>query len=214
MQASLVLPRAGGQLLASAIGAVSAIRQTKKPLHPRGRVVDGVVRRRGGSRPAGVAWLDEPGEDPALVRLSRGVGLPAQLPDVHGLALRIPGGDRPADLLLASTGLGRLTRFLLIPRRSGSRQVLTSLLPYRSARGSLLIGAVRTADDTFDLLWARPAGEWVRFGELELSTPTADASISFDPVLNRLPGLDIYPWVRHLREPAYRTARRRSGRSL
>ena len=38
----------------------------------------------------GVAWLDEPGADDVVVRLSRGGGLPAWCPDVHGLALRHP----------------------------------------------------------------------------------------------------------------------------
>ena len=31
--------------------------------------------------------------------------------------------------------------------------------------------------------------------------------MSFDPVRNVLPGLEIYPWVRRLREPSYATAR-------
>ena len=39
---------------------------------------------------AGVPWLDEPGEDEVVVRLSRAIGLPGGLPDIHGLAVRIP----------------------------------------------------------------------------------------------------------------------------
>jgi len=39
-----------------------------------------------------------------------------------------------------------------------------------------------------------------------------DADISFDPVLNRLPGLDQYGWVERLREPAYDEARADRGR--
>lgn len=34
-----------------------------------------------------------------------------------------------------------------------------------------------------------------------------DADVSFDPVTNRLPGLEQYDAVQRLREPAYRTAR-------
>lgn len=212
--ALLELPaRAGGRILATAVGAMSVLRRAPKPLHPKGEVVNGVVRRRGGSRPSGVAWLDEPGEDPALVRLSRAVGLPARLPDIHGLALRLAGDQGPSDLLLATTGLGRITRFVLTPSRGGEGQALTSLLPYRTPGGPVLIGAVRIGDDTFDLRWATPSSEWTTFGRLELAaTPAPDALISFDPVLHRVPGMDVYPWVRQLREPAYRTARRRSGR--
>src|SRR3712207_8796467 len=39
----------------------------------------------------GAALLDQPGEHEGVVRLSRGAGLPEPLPDVEGLALRLPG---------------------------------------------------------------------------------------------------------------------------
>jgi len=66
----------------------------------------------------GAAWLDDAGEDDVVVRLSRAVGLPPPAPDVFGLALRVPtAGGRYGDLLFASTGLGRLTRFTLTPAR-------------------------------------------------------------------------------------------------
>lgn len=38
-------------------------------------------------------------------RFSRSLGLPAPFPDILGLALRLPDGGRPADLLFPTTGL-------------------------------------------------------------------------------------------------------------
>jgi len=77
-----------------------------KPLHPRGVVLPATVHRYGAPAAFGVPWLDEPGSQPALVRFSRGGGLPTPLPDVLGIALRIdPDGD-PGDLLFATTGRG------------------------------------------------------------------------------------------------------------
>ena len=60
---------------------------------------------RPGTRPEiGIPWLDAAATDPAVVRMSRGAGLPAPLPDLLGLAIRLPGGAEPVDLLLSTTG--------------------------------------------------------------------------------------------------------------
>lgn len=81
-------------------------------------------------------------------------------------------------------------------------------MPYRGPNGPLLLGAVISSDDRFELLWAEPTKDWVAFATLELTATSApDLPVSFDPVLNCLPGLETYSWVRQLREPAYRTAR-------
>ena len=90
--------RAGGTVLATGIRLLSALRRPAKPFHPHGTVLHGVVRRHGGERPSGVAWLDEAGEDEAVVRLSRAVGLPAPVPDIFGVAIRVPGA-REGDTL-------------------------------------------------------------------------------------------------------------------
>jgi hypothetical protein len=208
------LSSAGGATLATATGVLAAARRARKPLHPRGDLVAGVVRRTGSQTPAGVPWLDEPGEDQVLVRLSRAVGLPSGFPDIHGLALRVPLPDgRRADLLLASTGLGRATRFVLTASRSPQGRPLTTLLPYRAPRGPVVLGARPAREGSYDLLWSAPGGTWHPFGELVLTAAAgADPDVSFDPLLNTLPGLENYEWVRRLREPAYATARRTSGR--
>jgi len=203
------LASAGGLLLAGTTRAVASVRPAAKPLHPRGEVMQGRLFRRGARPATGVAWLDEPGEDDVLVRRSRAVGLPGAAPDIHGLAIRVPSpGGGHGDLLLASTGWGRVTRFVLTWSRSPRTRPMTTLLPYRTARGSLLLGARTIGADCFELAVAAPDGDWTRFADLRLSTLLADdQDVSFDPVLHQVPGLEQYDAVERLREPAYRSAR-------
>src|SRR3954454_6717826 len=204
---------AGGQALRAATGALAAARPAAKPLHPEGSVVTGVLQRFGSAPRTGVAWLDEPGSDDVLARQSRAVGLPPPAPDVFGLALRVRvQADRYADVLLATTGLGRLTRFTLTPARTPYTRPMTTLLPYRTVAGPVVLAGGPHDDAKVELPCAVCAGPWRPFGWLGLDAdhPEAEAHapISFDPLLNTLPGLDNYPWVRRLREPSYLTARR------
>jgi hypothetical protein len=202
---------AGGRMLSTATRIV-AVRPAAKPLHPRGSVVGGTLHRFGAEDKAGAAWLDQAGDDHVLVRQSRAVGLPAPVPDIFGLAIRVPTeAGRPGDLLFASTGLGRLTRFTLTPARSPYTRPMTTLLPYRTPAGAVLLSAVFPDEHKVALAWAIGAGPWHPFAELLLHGDPADEAdlrLSFDPVENLVPGLETYEWVRRLREPAYATARR------
>lgn len=186
------------------------VRPALKPLHPRGEVVTGRLRRLGASPSTGVPWLDGQGSDRVLVRASRAVGLPDGFPDIHGLAIRVPvEGGGHGDLLLATTGTGRLSRFVLTPGRRAESRPLTTLLPYRTPAGPLMLGAVARDEHRYEIAFAPASGTWHPFAELTLSTePGGDPLMSFDPVRNTLPGLENYDWVRRLREPAYATARR------
>lgn len=77
-----------------------------------------------------------PQELDAVVRLSRGVGLPPRFPDVLGLAVKVldAGGlGDDLDLLLARSGSGTVGRRLLIPARSYTAGAFSSLLPYAVA---------------------------------------------------------------------------------
>ena len=203
------LASAGGAALAGTIRLIAAVRPAAKPLHPRGDVVRGRLTRTGSGAPTGSPWLDTAGSDEVLVRRSRAVGLPEPLPDIHGLAVRVPlENGRYGDLLLAMTGLGTVTRHLLTAGRSPGSRPLTTLLPYKTPTGALLVAATATGEDSYELLAARLGGEWRPFGRLELADGSGpDEPVSFDPVRNTLPGLDNYPWVRRLREPSYATAR-------
>lgn len=199
---------AAGGLLSAATAGVAALRPAAKPLHPRGELRHARIYRSGSREPTGVAWLDEPGQEDVVVRLSRAVGLPGRLPDIHGLAIRVPSGDGYGDLLLATTGTGRLSRFVLLPSRNARSRPMTTLLPYEAPSGPLLLGAVATGVEVFELSWARPSGDWQAFGVLRLSPVGPAESVSFDPVRHRLPGLEQYAAVERLREPAYHRARR------
>jgi hypothetical protein len=200
---------AGGVGLSGATRLVAAVRPVAKPLHPRGDVVTGRLRRSGGGPGTGSQWLDQPGTDEVLVRRSRAVGLPTGLPDIHGLAVRVPlEGGGHGDLLLATTGRGRLTRFLLTAGRTPYSRPLTTLLPYRTPSGPTLLAAVARSEHRYELAYASPQGTWHPFADLALSaTAGPDPLVSFDPVLNTLPGLANYDWVRRLRGPSYGTAR-------
>jgi hypothetical protein len=199
---------AAGALLAVGTRGLAALRSARKPLHPSGNVRAGRLVRGGSDEPTGVDWLDEPGEDEVVVRLSRAIGLPRPLPDIHGLALRVYGA-RGGDLLFATTGRGHLTRFLLTASRDPRGRPLTTLLPYRTDSGALLISAVGLDAETYELAWGRPLGDWHTFATLHLSPPPGgDPGISFDPVRRQLAGLRQYPAVERLREPAYLRARR------
>jgi hypothetical protein len=210
---------AGGQLLRGATRIIAA-RPAAKPLHPRGHVVRGALHRFGAAHRTGAAWLDRAADDVVLVRQSRAVGMPSPVPDIVGLALRVPTDDGGhGDLLLASTGLGRLTRYTLTVARSLEGRPLTTLLPYRTPAGAVLISAAFHDERRATLSWAVGSGDWHPFAELVLDRdPVAqeDEPVSFDPVRHVVPGLQTYDWVRRLREPAYATARRsrRAGRPV
>jgi hypothetical protein len=223
------LSRLAGAVLGGLFGA-AALARGDKPLHPRGQVLDAVVRRTGVTGQLGAVWLDEPGEDRGLGRLSRAIGLPAGLPDVLGLALTFETTDgHRHDLLLATTGRTVLTRFVLIPRRDPAVAVYSCLLPYVTDHGPVVLAATplgarspgrrddptpdgRTAPDlSFRLLAAPSRGTWRAFGTLDLTARLdreMDPPLRFDPVLNPLPGLRWSPRLARLREPAYAAARR------
>jgi hypothetical protein len=200
---------AAGAVLATATRLTSAIRPAAKPLHPRGEVAAARLYRRGARPGTGVEWLDSAGEVDVLVRRSRALGLPGSLPDIHGLAVRVPNADGThGDLLFATTGWGRLTRFLLTASRSPRARPMTTLLPYRTADGPMLLGARATGAESFELAVASPEGAWTVFADLRLAPGLAsDEPVSFDPVRNQIPGLEQYDVVERLREPAYGVAR-------
>jgi hypothetical protein len=211
------LGAAGGAVLAASLGAVGRLRGDR-PLHPHGASYAARVRLHGAARSA-VPWLDEPGSWRATLRVSRGIGLPAWLPDVHGIALRVlEGPEGPFDVLVAHTGSGPLSRFVFLPRGRVADGALTTLLPVRSGAGPLVLrlaaplGASLDANgmpSRLDLSYAHGLGAWHPAGEVlvgERLGPAAERA-HHDPVLHQLPDTDQYRLVRRLREPAYATAR-------
>lgn len=222
------LARAVGPALGALSGAVGRVRV--RPLHPDGLVLTGRVHRTGAppDGPAsGATWVDTPGADDVVVRLSRGGGLPRPLPDVHGLAFSAPDGDVLLSTpLAAAPGL----RDVPFPRLRHGTALYSSLVAYAGDAGPVMLGArprpgtrrlpadrarlgaeLRRAPFVLDLVWATPSSRWRPFGVLAIMAgagPATDGRVRFDP-LRTPPGLRTQPWVRDLRAPAYAAARRR-----
>jgi hypothetical protein len=221
------LAHVAGRLVGVPLAGLARLR-SGKPMHPRGAVFSAVLERHGsGSGDGwGVPWLDTAATQDAVVRLSRSAGLPAPLPDVLGLALRLPSDSgTPIDLLLSTTGRGAVTRLLPAPRRD-TAAVYSSIMGYRSDAGTLRIAALPEDDGvpsgpvplaetvareevSFTLAVARGRGPWVSFARLTLQAATepSDPPIRFDAVLHPPPGLVPDGPMARFRVPAYAKAR-------
>ena len=215
------LPAAAGRVVARPLAVLTRLRRAK-PMHPSGVAFDAVLDRAGLRRTSGIGWLDGTGTDRAVVRLSRGAGLPARLPDLLGLALRVPG-DRPVDLLLSSTGRGRWSRRVPVLRRDAAT-TYGSIMAYRGPAGPVWLAAVpegrQVASDeagltaqapglVFHLCVAVGRGPWEPFGRLALGAPARppDPEVHFDAVLHAPPGLAADGPLARFRRPAYAAAR-------
>ncbi|MDK3255571.1 phosphodiesterase [Blastococcus capsensis] len=219
------LAQLAGRLVAVPLGAVARWRGGK-PMHPRGVVLDAVLERHGGRPPFGVPWLDAVATGEVVVRMSRGAGLPAPLPDVLGVAIRMIGDDgAPVDLLLSTTGRGPITRLIPVPR-SDAAATYSSIMAYRSAAGPVRIAALPDAPSlpsdpepvareaaaggvAFRLAAAVGAGEWRPFARLRATGARRplEPAFRFDAVRNAPPGLTASGPMARFREPAYATAR-------
>lgn len=194
---------AAGRLLGGVFGGLAALRG-RKPLHPRGGVSPARLVRTGSGGDWGVPWLDEPGTDEAVVRVSRSVGLPSRLPDVLGLAVRVAGGD----LLLASSSPRPVLRHVFVPAVHPDRAFYSSAFTYVTPRGNVVLGARPRSSEEYDVLVATVTGPWERFGTLTLLGPAeGDGHVDFDAARNPLPGLPLHPALAALRAPSYRQAR-------
>jgi hypothetical protein len=204
--------------------AVGAALRGTRLFHPRGVVFEGVftVSER---HDHGVPLLDEPAEHPALVRLSKATPTPRGLPDVLGLAVRVPdagGAGVPLDLALATTGSRPGLRHLLTPRRDFAT-TYTSLLPYQVGTEHRLVAAAPTDADrrvpvdlatlpdavplAFRIMLAGLTGPWQPVATLTL-TRRGTGDLRFDVVANALDRFRPRGWLNRLRGPAYRASQR------
>lgn len=178
-------------------------------MHPVGRVGDADLEVTSPRPEFGVPLLAEEGSHRCTVRFSRTVGLPPSVPDIEGLALRIEDSD--ADLLFASTGVGRLGRFVIELRPADQHGPQTTFLPVSTARGSLLLRVtpLDQADPPvrWELAVAHVGSEWRGVGVLRVAWGP-DRPVRFDPVTHVLPGTSQYRLVEVLRQPAYALSRR------
>jgi hypothetical protein len=211
--------RAAGVALAAVLGTVARITR-RKPLHAVGRTWDAVLRVDAPVPGLGVPLLDERGVHACTFRVSRALSTRPGWWDIGGVAIRVPGAGavgRPADLLFATTGTGRVTRHVLRPVRFATEQSLTTLLPTRAAGHSVVLLLQPTALDDepleYELAVSVDGGPWRIAGLVELRDELPPANTRFDPIVNELYGTSAPPWVVAIREPAYRWARRLGRRT-
>jgi hypothetical protein len=119
---------------AAAVGFYAlAVLRRRRFLHPTGVGYHGqLVVGDGPGRPS-VPLLRPGATYPALLRFSRGAGLPKPLPDALGVAVKLPDAHGPGadqDLLLTSSTSRPLLRRLLFPASSFVRGAFSTALPY------------------------------------------------------------------------------------
>ncbi|CAL9647690.1 hypothetical protein SUDANB105_06532 [Streptomyces sp. enrichment culture] len=212
-------------------------------LHPDGLMCTAELRVMDGGERWDVPWLDTPGRYEATVRLSRAAGLPRRLPDGLGLAVRVEQADGPGhalDLLLTSSGRGRMTRHLPLPRADALGGPYSSLLSYRIAgRPSVLAAFPRRSREArdapvhgdpvslsralsagplvFDLCAEATDRRWREFAVLTVHTPLPvrpTESADFDIYAHEARDFTPGPALSVIRRAAYRGSRagRRFGR--
>ena len=211
------VPEAVGRAAATFFGALSRVRR-KRIFHPRGDGFEAAVEvDRPLHRFDGIPLLAERATHGAVVRLSRAVGLPAPLPDLLGLALRLEdlyGSGAHQDFLLISSARPPLLRHLLVPARGGfAQQSYSSILPYRAGVDLLLVGALPAGPLEYDLAVAPLRGNWAPFARLRLRAALSHErteALRFNP-WNTGPGLEPVGPMNGLRRSSYAGSQR--GRS-
>jgi hypothetical protein len=124
---------AAGPVVAAGFYALAALRR-RRSLHPTGIGYRGWLRvpNEWPPRP-GVPLFHAGATHQALLRFSRGAGLPEPLPDALGVAIKLPDVHGPGvdqDLLLTSSTDRPLLRRLLFPARSFVHGAFSTALPY------------------------------------------------------------------------------------
>lgn len=212
--AGRALARLGGAVLAGGF-ALGGVLRRGKPIHSLGAVTGATWWVMHPAR-LGVPLLDRPGPRRVLVRLSRSVSWSRTGRDIMGLAVRVPRGaadGSDADLLFATAGSGRWTRWLLATQPRWGVGLYTTLMPVRSRGGAvvMLLRARSVTDYRLAALVRRRGRRWIErpVGRLTLDRPPeADRPLRFHPVEAPPAGFGVPGWARALRRPAYRAARR------
>jgi hypothetical protein len=122
----------------------------RRIFHPRGELYRASFAAREDGAALDAELLEAGSAHPAVVRFSRGIGVPPPLPDVLGVAIRLPsvyGDDRHQDFLLASAGTG-VAKALPVAARTFFGPAFSSLLPYAIGRERLLVGALAESHAT------------------------------------------------------------------
>jgi hypothetical protein len=193
-----------GVAAAALFATTSAIRRART-FHPVGDGFHATLEV-GGTGRHGAPFLDTPARYEAVVRLSRGAGLPEPLPDILGVAVRVLdafGPGRHLDLLMVTSGRRPILRHLFLPSLGFEDDQFSSVLPYRVGDDHVVFGARFVGIDTgrhvrLDGIGRRVAtnavqlvievasirGPWREVGVVRLGEQMADTqaeSLRFDP---------------------------------
>jgi hypothetical protein len=203
----------------------AAIRQ-RRLFHPSGVLAEGILER--------IAPDDEglPMVSCDIIgRVSKGIGLPGAVPDIAGLAWRMPPTQDlrsgiPWDVLLASTVAN--SRVVLAPVASWSGATFSSLMALRYRHtawwvraklatdvgsGGLSLATIADQIDStgidFDIDQAAGTGPFRPLARLTLRhvDPSCD-DVAFDPAVYSDPDVELAPrWLGDFRRSAYRRSR-------
>ena len=167
----------GGVLTGTVLGAVSALRRAKA-VHPRGEVHEAVLHVTGAPEaPPASTLLSTPGRHRALVRVSRSLGLPAPLPELFGLGIRVLdayGEGRHQDFLLITSADHPVLHHAFVPSRNPHLRPYSSALPYAAGDRRILIGALPAGDD-YALAVAPAEGRFAPVATLTMGARLPDA---------------------------------------
>jgi hypothetical protein len=224
------------RLLAALFRLLARLRRGRS-LHPLGVGYRGRLEiTAGAGRFAGAELLAPGAGYDALVRFSRGAGLPEPLPDALGVAVKLPdayGPGRAQDFLVTSSADLPLVRRLLFPGRSFLGRSFSSALPYlvaghrvvtvlASRRGPWprtgraladLQVAAATGELVYELRLAGSLGRSRTVGRLTVGAPLDrrdTAALRFNPWTGG-DGLVPVGWLNRLRRPSY-AASQQGGR--
>jgi hypothetical protein len=199
-----------GRAVDLVVQAASALRG-ERVIHAKGHAFSGQLTLLADASALDVPLTRGPRERPVLVRFSRGAGLPDALPDVLGIAIRVPDADgagRPQDLMLSTGGGSPLLRRMLVPRWDYRTSTYTSLVSYEVGGRDLVVAALPEGDD-FLLATAEGGSAWMPFGRLSVDEALPDEQsrqLSFS-VTNDAGGFRIGGRWRAARAGAYAAAR-------
>jgi hypothetical protein len=205
--------------LSAAVFAGLSAGRRKRIFHPRGVSFEGTLTFHDGNP------LPFEGAERALVRMSRAAGLPQGVPDLFGLALKLP--DAGQDLLLVTSGEDAVTRHLLVPTTGFFHRPYSTVLPYELDGRTIVLGARpdsplthatrQDIDDLgplvaagrlrFDLTWGRAGtSEVATFGSLVVDRPH-EGDVVFNP-FNSHPSLRPAGGLNRLRRESYERSQR------
>ena len=224
-------PRGGyTRLMLVLLGRAAARLRHGRAVHTPGQAFVGTMRSETERPP----WLPLPPNGQVVARLSKGAGTPGAVPDVLGLALRLPAptADRPWDVLLSSAGSGPLGRAVPWPARSWSRARFSSIAPWRVADRlwwllarlgdehrvdppGAALPTVASLPITLTLFAVTASGHRCPAATVTLTDADADGRCPewFDPLGTTPAGTELVPrWLTTLRDEAYRGSR--DGRGL